>query len=1656
MPPVAVDDIVSTLRNTPVSIAVLSNETNPVGVLDPGTLAVVSGPVHGSVVVQRPILTYDDNSSPVGDGMGSALVGVVDDFGHITLVVNGNYDMSGDYALFVRLGVSDFSNFDPGVFNFRFDATLTSGVANTSDIPGLVPGTHYIAWIDNTVGPGYPDTSMEAVGPPETLYTPDPGFIGTDIFTYTVNDTNGLVSNAAIVTITVNNQPPVAVDDFTSARENIATPVDVLANDYDPDGLIDPATLAIASGPAHGVATVEQTPLGQTVVVYTSAPGFRGTDTFTYTVRDNDGLASNEAIVSIDVHNQPPVANPDSATTDEGKPVAIDVLANDSDPDGALVPNTLTVVTGPTRGTVAVQQTSTGQSVLVYTPDRKAAPATLVIDDPSDVADGNYSQGHLTLREAVQLANADRYSETFSYVVKDNDGLTSNPATVTVDVRPGPTTITFDPRLTTWSRATLWPGVWGGLLQQWNPWYNVRVPATLRLSQVGDMSEGNSALAITSPITIRGPSGANRITLAGPGRSTDLRAFVVPAGGQLTLENLTLSGWSSDGNGGAINVPAGGTAALTKCTLASNVAFADGGAIYSYGTVNLTGCTLSSNSAVDRGGGVFNAGTLTLAGSTLSGSRADRGGGLFNNWGGRVSMTGGAFSGNVAVNRGGGFLNYDLGNVMTLSNVTITGNSADEGGGFFNAGCLAVNLALADCIIRSNTARMGGGFVNGAEESAYYPKIGLAPGLSGSATLTRCSLLGNVADRGGGFYVDTGGIVNVGVAVTFSDGSIMSNRAAKGGGFFVERGPVVLTGSTIAGNRATEGGGVFVDLDTATLTGCTISGNTASGTGGGILNNGIVVLATTTLAGNGAGIGGGLYNGFGTANLTATTISGNAATKQGGGLYNDLGAVTMTNSVVAGNRRGTRPDDIAGLTPVDWAGSGGLVNGTHGNLTGSAPSASGSPIDPTAQALLPTPDLPVFRDRAEYRLDASGRLLRRSDGSSWAVIETGVTWYAVAPNGDLWLLNKRQELKVLKAGYDWYTHDIGVLAATMDSRGTVYELDSQHNLEGVYAALDGYYVLPAIDPNSPPLALDTPDDLTILRAMGMSRSTDSFWPPSPTFPFVRELTAMGYEPPPDDTGAPGQGPSDLPVFRDVNIVKERLIDRIDPPRYFPGVGLAQMHHAKWKCTILFTEVSINAPRVEVFYIDMDHLHRYVPGTPITRSAGAGESGGAVTSIIAIGTGTVPTSAVEFGGYRATPAVFDVSMAATTETADRLQVGRTVRSLTTAPDGTIYALGGWYSGHLWIGPDAAPLMLWRMVPGSDWQSLFRVYSYSVAPDNTLYVLDQDHQLRQLVPRSASWSTLAAGIESFAMAPDGTVFALSGDHKLQRLAPHSAQLSILAAGVQSFAMTPDGTVFALNDLSQLRRLENRGTWTVLDTVVQSFIMAADGAVYELNGQRQLKKLVNRTGWTILDTGVQSFAMAIDGTVYALGMDHQFKRLSARDHWTVLDTGVKSFVVAPSAFYDVYVLRDSHVLRRLEAGHDWYTVRTDVASMTIDSYGVVQARDTEGRLWFVWSDFTAPVMPPIRPGFPPPLAEDPPDLAMVLKVVNIAPDPNLTIVDTLLVDQIDPPRDFPVAGPAQMHHAQWAFQIYTVDTNQLIATGYIDKDHVHLYTGGQTISG
>lgn len=192
------------------------------------------------------------------------------------------------------------------------------------------------------------------------------------------------------------NTPPVAVNDSAFTDKNTSVDINVTTNDTDSDGTINKTTVTIVTPPSHGSTAINAT---TGVVTYTPTTGYTGSDSFTYTVKDNLAATSNIATVSITVNN-PPVAVNDSKSTYIDSSVDINVTANDTDSDGTINKTTVTIVTTPSHGSTVIN-TTTG--VITYTP----------------------TTGYTG-------------SDSFTYTVKDDRNATSNIATVSITVNKIP------------------------------------------------------------------------------------------------------------------------------------------------------------------------------------------------------------------------------------------------------------------------------------------------------------------------------------------------------------------------------------------------------------------------------------------------------------------------------------------------------------------------------------------------------------------------------------------------------------------------------------------------------------------------------------------------------------------------------------------------------------------------------------------------------------------------------------------------------------------------------------------------------------------------------------------------------------------------------------------------------------------------------------------------------------------------------------------------------------------------------------------------------------------------------------------------------------------------------------------------------------------
>lgn len=164
-------------------------------------------------------------------------------------------------------------------------------------------------------------------------------------------------------TITVqsgSNNPPTANNNSYNATEDAQLTVNapgVLGNDTDPES--NPLTAILVSNASHGSVSLN----ANGSFTYNPVANYNGSDSFTY--KANDGsLDSTTATVTLTVAsvNDNPIAVSDSTTTTQSLAVVVNVLANDSSPDGGSL--TIQSVTQGANGAVV----NNGNGTVTYTP----------------------------------------------------------------------------------------------------------------------------------------------------------------------------------------------------------------------------------------------------------------------------------------------------------------------------------------------------------------------------------------------------------------------------------------------------------------------------------------------------------------------------------------------------------------------------------------------------------------------------------------------------------------------------------------------------------------------------------------------------------------------------------------------------------------------------------------------------------------------------------------------------------------------------------------------------------------------------------------------------------------------------------------------------------------------------------------------------------------------------------------------------------------------------------------------------------------------------------------------------------------------------------------------------------------------------------------
>ncbi len=333
--PTTAPDIVITPAGTPVTFEVLANDSGPDLTIDGFTQ-----PTSGSL-----LLNPDQSFTYTPDAAFSG----VDQFTY-TVRDGDGATATGTVTITVLAPNAPPQAVDDETLTMAGPVTIDL-LANDSDPDGdalriVALGT-----------PAYGSVTVDA-GQIVT-YWPQAGFTGTDRFSYTIDDGRGEAATATVtVRVEPGNAPPTV--ETLALSTTVDTPIAFDPRDAatDPDG--DPLRLEGIGMPAAGRVAVD----GEGILTYTPDAGFTGEDSFTYTLGDGrGGSATGMVTVTVTRPNTAPGAGTDLVGTAFETPVTVDVLANDSDPDGD--PLQIESLGFPAHGHLAIN----GDGTLTYTPD---------------------------------------------------------------------------------------------------------------------------------------------------------------------------------------------------------------------------------------------------------------------------------------------------------------------------------------------------------------------------------------------------------------------------------------------------------------------------------------------------------------------------------------------------------------------------------------------------------------------------------------------------------------------------------------------------------------------------------------------------------------------------------------------------------------------------------------------------------------------------------------------------------------------------------------------------------------------------------------------------------------------------------------------------------------------------------------------------------------------------------------------------------------------------------------------------------------------------------------------------------------------------------------------------------------------------------------
>ncbi len=313
----------------------------------------------------------------------------------LTPAPNANSALDGG-PVTVRISVSDGVNTTTRDFLLTVNPTADDPVA-VNDLAATAAGTPVVVAVlgndydvdgDSLViqSASLQNGSQGNVSFTNATITFTPSVTGVVLINYTVRDSTGRISNTAVLTVNVGaNNAPGAAGGMVALNEDGSRAI-VLANlGYsDPDGHAFTA-LRVDSLPTAGSLWFDGEPVTSAGLIVDAAalaanklvfmPTANGNGaayaTMQFSVQDSQGAfsaSSGTLTFNVTAQADPPSVVDDTATTLINLPIDVNVLTNDSHPDGTPMSVTSVVLDDPSQGTAAISFALDASGSVLFTP----------------------------------------------------------------------------------------------------------------------------------------------------------------------------------------------------------------------------------------------------------------------------------------------------------------------------------------------------------------------------------------------------------------------------------------------------------------------------------------------------------------------------------------------------------------------------------------------------------------------------------------------------------------------------------------------------------------------------------------------------------------------------------------------------------------------------------------------------------------------------------------------------------------------------------------------------------------------------------------------------------------------------------------------------------------------------------------------------------------------------------------------------------------------------------------------------------------------------------------------------------------------------------------------------------------------------------------